>query len=69
LAWQFEQDDWTKAGCRFAPHAATYLHQKRWLDEPPRTNGGLPDRTHETDPLTRIRAEADAIMARHAVKP
>lgn len=35
LQWQFQQPDWLKEGCQYAPLPATYLRQERWTDEPP----------------------------------
>lgn len=35
LAWQFQQRDWLKEGCQYAPLPATYLRKERWMDEPP----------------------------------
>ena len=34
LAWQVNQPKWTKDGGEFVPHAATWLNQSRWQDEP-----------------------------------
>ncbi len=38
-------DQWTKDDGRFIPHPATWLNQKRWLDEPP-------ERLRPTGPAT-----------------
>lgn len=35
LEWQTKQENWTKDNGKFVPHAATYLNQRRWLDEKP----------------------------------
>src|SRR5262249_49805495 len=35
LSWQRASDQWTRDGGRFVPLPATYLHQRRWEDEPP----------------------------------
>jgi hypothetical protein len=34
IAWQVATPQWTKDGGQFIPHAATWLNQKRWQDEP-----------------------------------
>ncbi len=34
LQWQVRQPEWTKDGGQFIPHAATWLNQRRWEDEP-----------------------------------
>jgi hypothetical protein len=34
IAWQVHTPQWTKDGGQFIPHAATWLNQKRWQDEP-----------------------------------
>lgn len=34
LAWQTRQPSWLKDGGAFVPHAATWLNQRRWEDEP-----------------------------------
>jgi hypothetical protein len=34
IAWQITQPQWQKDGGQFIPHAATWLNQKRWQDEP-----------------------------------
>lgn len=42
LAWQRNQPQWTKDKGRFCPHAATWLNQKRYDDEPfEPLNGGM----------------------------
>ena len=33
LFWQIKCEQWTKDGGQFIPNPATYLNQKRWLDE------------------------------------
>jgi len=33
LGWQKNQEQWTKERGRFIPHPATWLNQRRWLDE------------------------------------
>jgi hypothetical protein len=37
LAWQTQQDQWTKDNGQFIPHPATWLNQARWLDQPTTT--------------------------------
>jgi hypothetical protein len=34
IAWQVKTPQWMKDGGQFIPHAATWLNQKRWQDEP-----------------------------------
>jgi len=34
LEWQKESDQWNKKDGQFIPNPATYINQKRWLDEP-----------------------------------
>ena len=34
LIWQKRSEQWTKDGGQFIPMPATYLNQKRWMDEP-----------------------------------
>ena len=34
LKWQISSEQWSKDGGQFIPLPATYLNQKRWLDEP-----------------------------------
>lgn len=38
LSWQSDSEQWRKDGGQFVPNPATYLNQKRWLDEPPPTH-------------------------------
>jgi hypothetical protein len=50
-----KSDQWTKDGGQFQPHAATWLNQHRWTDEPPQTTtttqNGMPPGyiLHQTD--------------------
>jgi hypothetical protein len=34
LAWQMKSEQWQKDGGQFIPHAATWINQRRWEDEP-----------------------------------
>jgi len=34
ISWQRATPEWTKDGGQFVPHPATWLHQRRWEDEP-----------------------------------
>lgn len=34
LVWQVRQPGWREAGGQYIPHPATWLHQRRWEDEP-----------------------------------
>lgn len=34
LAWQKTSEHWTKDGGDYIPHPATWLNQRRWMDEP-----------------------------------
>jgi len=38
LGWQKELDEWQRDSRRWIPKPTTYLRDKRWLDERPRTN-------------------------------
>lgn len=35
LQWQKLQEDWIKDNGKFIPYPATYIRDKKWLDEPP----------------------------------
>ena len=35
LAWQVEQEQWTRAGGQFIPHPSTWLNRCQWQDERP----------------------------------
>jgi hypothetical protein len=48
LAWQRQQDGWTKDGGVFVPHPATWLNQRRWEDERP--GGHVPATTTSAPP-------------------
>ena len=37
LKWQTVSDKWKEENGRFIPHPSTYLNQRRWEDEPPKT--------------------------------
>lgn len=37
LIWQVVSPDWKKEGGKFIPHPSTYLNNRRWEDEPPKT--------------------------------
>lgn len=39
LAWQSEQETWTKDGGKYVPMPATWLNGKRWQDQRPEVNG------------------------------
>lgn len=43
LFWQKKQLDWTKENGQYIPMPATYLHQRRWEDEPPKSKQGNSD--------------------------
>jgi hypothetical protein len=56
IAWQVTQPQWQKDGGQFIPHAATWLNQKRWLDEP------------FNPPVDDFDAMFDAVAARMGVR-
>lgn len=37
LTWQKKSTDWNKENGKFIPHPTTWLNQKRWMDEPVKT--------------------------------
>lgn len=47
VRWQAQTTKWTKDEGQFIPHPATWLNQRRWEDEKPKTNGA-----HEAPILT-----------------
>jgi hypothetical protein len=60
LGWQREQPRWQEDHGRFVPHPATYLHQRRWEDEPPApTLVGITTRTAGN--LSAIKAGLDLV--------
>lgn len=46
LAWQSQQQSWTKDGGAYIPHPASWLRAERWEDEPPRLAQRADDRGH-----------------------
>lgn len=38
VAWQRQTAGWQKDGGQFVPHAATWIHNRRWEDEPERVS-------------------------------
>lgn len=42
LAWQCQQEQWTRDGGAFIPHPRTWLHQERWDDEPMTVQAATP---------------------------
>jgi hypothetical protein len=56
IAWQITQPQWQKDGGQFIPHAATWLNQKRWQDEP------------FNPPVDDFDAMFDAVAARMGVR-
>jgi hypothetical protein len=60
LAWQRDLPRWQEDHGRFVPHPATYLHQRRWEDEPPvPTLVGITTRTAGN--LAAIKAGLDLV--------
>jgi len=59
---QKTSDQWTKDGGQFIPHAKTWLHQKRWEDEPDNRAPTLthnPKTEHNLDALRSFAARGD----------
>ena len=54
-AWK-KRDEWNRDGGRYIPHAATWLHNRRWEDEI-QTEGHAPDRKPEASPARRVIAQ------------
>jgi len=42
LKWQIKSEQWSKENGQFIPNPATYLNQKRWMDEPIKPYERLP---------------------------
>lgn len=53
VAWK-QNDEWTKDGGRFVPHAATWINAERWNDELPDPIGNDGTATEYSRPSTRV---------------
>lgn len=60
LAWQVKQDQWTKDGGQFVPHASTWINGRRWEDEvikPKRAKTMGPDYAESADWYEQCKAK------------